>query len=38
MARVDQLMMICNEFEAKLRVAEDKANKLVEAVVSELVA
>jgi type I restriction enzyme S subunit len=37
-AKVDQLMKICDELEAKLRRAEDRASKLVEAVVQELVA
>jgi hypothetical protein len=31
-------MKVCDELEAKLRRAEDRAAKLVEAVVAELVA
>jgi type I restriction enzyme S subunit len=37
-AKVEQLMKVCDELEAKLRRAEDRAAKLVEAVVAELVA
>lgn len=36
-AKVEQLMKICDDLEAKLRLAEDRAAKLVEAVVHELV-
>jgi len=36
--RVERFMRLCDELEAKLRLAEDTAGKLVEAVVSELVA
>jgi type I restriction enzyme S subunit len=38
LARVEQLMKICDELEAQLLRAEDRASKLVEAVVQELVA
>lgn len=37
-AKVQQLMQICDDLEANLRRAEDRATKLVEAVVQELVA
>lgn len=37
-AKVDQLMKLCDDLEAKLRHAEDRASKLVEAVVQEMVA
>ncbi|MDX2055009.1 MAG: restriction endonuclease subunit S [Polyangiaceae bacterium] len=37
-ARVEHLMKLCDDLEAKLRRAEDRASKLVEAVVQELVA
>lgn len=37
-AKVEQLMALCDDLEAKLRRAEDRAAKLVEAVVQELVA
>lgn len=37
-ARVAQLMKVCDDLEAKLRHAEDRAAKLAEAVVRELVA
>ncbi len=37
-ARVEHLMKLCDELEAKLRRAEDRASKLVEAVVKEIVA
>lgn len=37
-AKVEQLMKVCDDLEAKLRRAEDRAAKLVEAVVQELVA
>lgn len=37
-AKVDQLMKVCDQLEASLRRAEDRAAKLVEAVVQELVA
>jgi hypothetical protein len=37
-AKVDRLMKLCDELEAKLRRAEDRASKLVEAVVQEMVA
>ena len=36
-AKVAQLMRLCDELEAKLRRAEDRASKLVEAVVQEMV-
>lgn len=36
-AQVEQLMKLCDELEAKLRRAEDRASKLVEAVVQEMV-
>ena len=36
-AKVDHLMKLCDELEAKLRRAEDRASKLVEAVVGEMV-
>jgi len=35
--KVEQFMKVCDELEAKLRRAEDRAAKLVEAVVQELV-
>ncbi len=38
MAKVEQLMKICDDLEAKLRRAEDRAARLVEAVVREMVA
>ncbi len=37
-AKVEQLMKVCDELEARLTRAEDRAAKLVEAVVQELVA
>ncbi|MFO0672655.1 MAG: restriction endonuclease subunit S [Polyangiaceae bacterium] len=37
-AKVEQLMKLCDDLETKLRRAEDRAAKLVEAVVQELVA
>jgi type I restriction enzyme S subunit len=37
-AKVEHLMKLCDDLEAKLRLAEDRASKLVEAVVQELVA
>lgn len=37
-AKVEQLMKLCDELEAKLRRAEDRASKLVESVVQEMVA
>jgi len=37
-AKVEQLMKLCDDLEAKLRRAEDRAAKLVEAVVQEMVA
>ncbi len=37
-ARMDQLMKVCDDLEAKLRQAEDRSAKLVEAAVQELVA
>lgn len=37
-AKVEQLMKICDDLEAKLRRAEDRAARLVEAVVKEMVA
>ena len=37
-AKVEHLMKICDDLEAKLRRAEDRASKLVEAVVQEMVA
>lgn len=37
-AKVEHLMKLCDELEAKLGLAEDRASKLVEAVVQELVA
>ena len=37
-AKVDLLMKVCDQLEAALRRAEDRAAKLVEAVVQELVA
>ena len=37
-AKVEHLMKICDDLEANLRKAEDRAAKLVEAVVQELVA
>ncbi|MBK6514948.1 MAG: restriction endonuclease subunit S [Polyangiaceae bacterium] len=37
-AKVEQLMKVCDELEAKLRRAEDRAGKLVQAVVQDLVA
>ncbi len=36
-AKVDHLMKLCDELEAKLRHSEDRASKLVEAVVQEMV-
>jgi type I restriction enzyme S subunit len=36
-AKVEQLMKLCDDLEAKLRRAEETAAKLVEAVVSEMV-
>ena len=36
-AKVDHLMKLCDELEAKLRRAEDRASRLVEAVVGEMV-
>ncbi|WP_437740876.1 restriction endonuclease subunit S [Sorangium sp. So ce1504] len=36
--RVEQLMKVCDELEARLRRAENRAAKLVEAVVQELIA
>ncbi len=38
MAKVEHLMKLCDDLEAKLRRAEDRASKLVEAVVQEMVA
>ncbi len=38
MGKVDHLMKLCDDLEAKLRRAEDRASKLVEAVVQEMVA
>jgi hypothetical protein len=35
--KVDHLMKLCDELEAKLRRSEDRASKLVEAVVQEMV-
>ena len=37
-AKIEQLMKVCDELEAKLRIAENRASKLVEAVVQKLVA
>jgi type I restriction enzyme S subunit len=37
-AKFEQLMKLCDDLEAKLRRAEDRASKLVEAVVQEMVA
>jgi type I restriction enzyme S subunit len=37
-AKVEQLMNVCDDLEAKLRRAEDRAARLVEAVVKEMVA
>jgi type I restriction enzyme, S subunit len=37
-AKVEHLMKLCDDLEAKLRRAEDRASKLVEAVVQEMVA
>jgi len=37
-AKVEHLMRLCDDLEAKLRRAEDRASKLVEAVVQEMVA
>jgi type I restriction enzyme S subunit len=37
-ATVDHLMKLCDDLEAKLRRAEDRASKLVEAAVQEMVA
>ena len=37
-AKVQRLMKLCDDLEAKLRRAEDRASKLVEAVVQEMVA
>jgi len=37
-ARVEQLMKVCDELEARLTRAEERASQLVEAVVQELVA
>jgi type I restriction enzyme S subunit len=37
-AKVEQLMKVCDELEARLLRAEERASKLVEAVVQELVA
>ena len=37
-AKVEQLMKVCDDLEAKLHRAEDRASKLVEAVVAELIA
>ena len=37
-AKVEQLMKVCDDLEARLRQAEDRASKLVEAAVQELVA
>ncbi len=36
-AKVDHLMKLCDELETKLRRAEDRASRLVEAVVGEMV-
>ena len=36
-AKVDHVMKLCDELEAQLRRAEDRAAKLVEAVVGEMV-
>jgi hypothetical protein len=36
-AKVDRLMKLCDDLEAKLRRAEDRASRLVEAVVQKLV-
>lgn len=36
-AKVEALMIVCDELEAKLRRAEDRASKLVEAIVHELI-
>jgi type I restriction enzyme, S subunit len=38
LARIRSLMRLCDDLEAKLRRAEDRASKLVEAVVQEMVA
>jgi type I restriction enzyme S subunit len=37
-AKVEHLMKLCDALEAKLRLAEDRASKLVDAVVQEMVA
>jgi len=37
-AKVEHLMKLCDDLEAKLRRAEDRASKLVEAVVQEMLA
>jgi type I restriction enzyme, S subunit len=37
-AKVERLMKLCDDLEAKLRRAEDRASKLVEAVAQEMVA
>jgi type I restriction enzyme, S subunit len=37
-AKIEHLMKLCDDLEAKLRRAEDRASKLVEAVVQEMVA
>ena len=37
-AKVELLMRLCDDLETKLRRAEDRASKLVEAVVQEMVA
>ena len=37
-AKVEHLMKLCDDLEAKLRVVDETAGKLVEAVVAELVA
>ncbi len=37
-AKVEHLMKLCDDLESKLRRAEDRASKLVEAVVQRVVA
>ena len=37
-ATAEKLMALCDDLEAKLRLAQDMASRLVEAVVAELVA
>ena len=37
-AKVDQLLALCDDLEARLRVAEDRASRFAEAIVREVVA